>query len=112
MSIQYCGFETIDGSIPGMLFSHARIEASSVWPLGVTVPPVPLNGVGEPIGAPFVGWHAGHYGPRAPFFLGGSVTLLVAGVALAYRLRLAGGRVRLRLLPLPKFSVVLPEKPA
>jgi MFS family permease len=66
----------------------------------------------NPVGAPFVGWLAGHYGPRAPFFLGGSVTLLVAGAALAYRLRLAGGRVRLRLRPLPKFSVVLPEKPA
>jgi MFS family permease len=66
----------------------------------------------NPVGAPFVGWLAGHFGAQAPFFLGGSVTLLVAGGALAYRLRLAGGRVRLRLSPLPKFSVVLPEKPA
>jgi MFS family permease len=66
----------------------------------------------NPVSAPLVGWLSSHYGPRAPFLLGGAVTLVVAGAALAYRLRLAGGRLRLRLLPRPRFFVVLPERPA
>ncbi len=66
----------------------------------------------NPVGAPLIGWLAAQYGPRATFFLGGGLALLVSAAALVYRLRLCGGRVRLRLRPLPKFSVVLPEKPA
>jgi MFS family permease len=66
----------------------------------------------NPIGAPMIGWVATVFGPRATFWLGGAVALVVALAALAYRLRLAGGRIRLRLLPLPRFSVVLPERPA
>ncbi len=66
----------------------------------------------NPVGAPLVGWVANQYGPRMTFWFGGLVALLVAVAALVYRLRLAGGRIRLRLLPLPRFSVVLPEKTA
>jgi MFS family permease len=66
----------------------------------------------NPIGAPLIGWVSSAYGPRAAFWLGGVAGLLVAGAALAYRLRLAGGRIRLRLLPRPRFSVVIPEQPA
>src|SRR5207247_2317301 len=64
----------------------------------------------NPVGAPLIGWVSQTMGPRASIWLGGLVSLGVAGLALALRLRMAGGRLRLRLLPLPRFSVVLPEK--
>jgi MFS family permease len=66
----------------------------------------------NPISAPFIGWLSGRYGTRATFWLGGAVAVVVSVAALAYRLHLAGGRVRLRLVPLPKFTVVIPEKTA
>jgi hypothetical protein len=49
---------------------------------------------------------AEHLGARASIWLGGIVTLLTAGSALAVRLHMAGGRIRLRMSPLPRFSVV------
>jgi MFS family permease len=63
----------------------------------------------NPVGAPLVGWLAAQYGPRATYWLGGGVALLVSAIALVLRLRMVGGKVRLRLRPLPKFHVVLPE---
>ncbi len=63
----------------------------------------------NPIGAPLVGWVSQTYGPRTAIWAGGLISLTVAVAALAVRLRMAGGRIRLRLRPLPRFSVVLPE---
>jgi MFS family permease len=60
----------------------------------------------NPVGGPLLGWVAEHLGARASIWLGGIVTLLTAGSALAVRLHMAGGRIRLRMSPLPRFSVV------
>ena len=59
----------------------------------------------NPIGAPLVGWLAQAFGPRASIWVGGVISLVVAGVALIWRLRLAGGRLRLRLVPRPRIYV-------
>jgi MFS family permease len=59
----------------------------------------------NPIGAPVVGWVAEAFGARASIWLGGVVSLLVGGAALAVRVRLAGGRIRLRLIPVPRIYV-------
>jgi MFS family permease len=59
----------------------------------------------NPIGAPLVGWFAETFGPRASIWVGGVISLVVGGVALLVRLRMAGGRVRLRLAPLPRLYV-------
>ncbi len=59
----------------------------------------------NPVGAPLIGWIAEVFGPRASIWLGGAISLATAGVALAWRLRLAGGRIRLRLAPVPRFYV-------
>lgn len=60
----------------------------------------------NPIGAPVVGWVAETYGAQASIWLGGLISLVAAGVALAWQLHHSGARLRLRLLPLPKFYVV------
>ena len=59
----------------------------------------------NPIGAPMLGWLAESFGARASIWLGGLISLLVGGAALAVRLRMAGARVRLRLVPVPRFYV-------
>jgi MFS family permease len=59
----------------------------------------------NPIGAPAIGWVAQTFGARTSIWLGGVVSLLVGGAALALRLRMAGGRVRLVIAPRPRFYV-------
>jgi MFS family permease len=59
----------------------------------------------NPIGAPVVGWLAQAFGARTSIWLGGVISLLAGGAALAVRLRLAGGRIRLTLAPVPRFYV-------
>ncbi|HEX5542948.1 MAG TPA: MFS transporter [Micromonospora sp.] len=62
----------------------------------------------NPIGAPVVGWVAESYGAGAAIWSGGLITVAVAGMALAWQLRRTGARLRLRVLPLPRFHVVPP----
>ncbi|HYN93596.1 MAG TPA: MFS transporter [Pilimelia sp.] len=62
-----------------------------------------------PIGAPLVGWLAERYGAGTAIWLGGLASLLTALLALAFKLRRTGERVRLRLLPSPRFYVVPPS---
>jgi MFS family permease len=59
----------------------------------------------NPIGAPILGWLAETFGPRASIWLGGLISLLVGGAALALRLRMTGARVRMRLAPVPRLYV-------
>jgi MFS family permease len=71
----------------------------------------------NPLGAPLIGWLSQTFGPRSSIWLGGLVSLLVAAGALVVRLRMAGGRVRMRVRPSPRFYVVvdpvtLPATPA
>ncbi len=61
----------------------------------------------NPVGAPLMGWLAETFGPRSTIWLGGLASLLVAGVALVVRLRMARGRIRLRVRPSPKFYVIV-----
>ncbi|MEV1287818.1 MFS transporter [Micromonospora sp. NPDC049679] len=60
----------------------------------------------NPVGAPLVGWVAETYGAGASIWLGGLISLAAAGLALAWQLRRTGGRLRMRLRPLPRFYVV------
>jgi MFS family permease len=60
----------------------------------------------NPVGAPLVGWVAETYGAGASIWLGGLISLAAAGLALVWQLRRTGGRLRLRLRPLPGFYVV------
>ncbi|WBB77849.1 MFS transporter [Micromonospora sp. WMMD882] len=60
----------------------------------------------NPIGAPVIGWIAETFGAGASIWLGGLLSLTVAVVALAWQLRRSGARIRLRVLPLPRFYVV------
>ncbi|HEX5597515.1 MAG TPA: MFS transporter [Micromonosporaceae bacterium] len=62
----------------------------------------------NPVGAPVVGWVAETYGAGAAIWIGGVITVAVAGLALAWQLRRTGTRLRLRVLPLPRFHVVPP----
>jgi MFS family permease len=59
----------------------------------------------NPVGAPLVGWFAEHFGPRPSIWVGGIVSLLVAGIALVWRLRRGGDRIRFRLAPSPRLYV-------
>jgi MFS family permease len=61
----------------------------------------------NPLGAPLIGWVSQTLGPRSSIWLGGLVSLLVAAAALIARLRMAGGRIRLRVRPSPRFYVVV-----
>lgn len=60
----------------------------------------------NPIGAPLIGWVAETYGAAVSIWLGGLISLTVALVALAWQLHRTGAKVRLRLLPMPRFYVV------
>ena len=60
----------------------------------------------NPVGAPLIGWVAETYGAGASIWIGGLISLATAGIALAWQLRHSGRRLRLRLLPLPRFYVV------
>jgi MFS family permease len=59
----------------------------------------------NPVGAPVVGWLAQTFGARTSIWLGGVISVLVGGAALAVRLRMAGARIRFALAPVPRFYV-------
>lgn len=61
-----------------------------------------------PIGAPLVGWLAEHAGPSAAIGLSGAVSLLAALVALGWKLRSSGERVRVQLRPAVRLYVAPP----
>ncbi len=61
----------------------------------------------NPVGAPLIGWLSETFGPRSSIWVGGLASLLVAAVALAARLRMAGGRIKVRVRPAPRFYVVV-----
>ena len=63
----------------------------------------------NPVGAPVVGWVAEHFGAGAAIWGGGLVSLLTAAAALAWQLHRTGSRLRLRLVPRPRFYVVPAE---
>jgi MFS family permease len=60
----------------------------------------------NPIGAPIIGWVAERYGAGASIWMGGLISLVTAGAALAWQLRRTEHRVRLRMRPLPRLYVV------
>ncbi|MFY1635742.1 MFS transporter [Solwaraspora sp. WMMB335] len=65
----------------------------------------------NPVGAPIIGWVAEHFGAGASIWLGGVISFLVTGAALAWQLRRTGGRLRMRWGPRPRIYV-LPARPA
>lgn len=60
----------------------------------------------NPVGAPVVGWVADRFGAGAAIWSGGLISTAAAALALAWQLRRSGARIRLRMLPLPRFYVV------
>ncbi|HEY0699288.1 MAG TPA: MFS transporter, partial [Micromonospora sp.] len=60
----------------------------------------------NPVGAPVIGWVAERYGAGASIWLGGLISVAAALTALTWQLRTSGARLRLRVLPLPRFYVV------
>ncbi|MEO3743603.1 MFS transporter [Plantactinospora sp. B5E13] len=60
----------------------------------------------NPVGAPIVGWIAERYGAGTSIWIGGLLSMAAAGAALIWQLHRDGARLRLRLLPLPRFYVV------
>jgi MFS family permease len=63
----------------------------------------------NPVGAPLIGWVAETYGAQTSIWLGGLLSLLTAGAALAWQLHRTNARLRLRMLPRPRFYVVVPS---
>jgi len=62
----------------------------------------------NPVGAPLIGWVAEHYGAGASIWAGGLISLTAALLALTWQLRRSGARLRMRVLPMPRFYVVSP----
>lgn len=62
----------------------------------------------NPVGAPIIGWVAETFGAGASIWIGGLISLAAALVALTWQLRRSGARLRLRMLPMPRFYVVSP----
>ncbi|MFG2053918.1 MFS transporter [Micromonospora sp. NPDC048930] len=62
----------------------------------------------NPVGAPIIGWVAETYGAGASIWIGGLISLAAALLALTWQLRRSGARLRLRMLPMPRFYVVSP----
>jgi MFS family permease len=62
----------------------------------------------NPVGAPVIGWVAETYGAGASIWIGGLISLATAGLALIWQLHRTGARLRLRMLPSPRFYVVPP----
>jgi MFS family permease len=60
----------------------------------------------NPIGAPIIGWLAETFGAGASIWIGGVISLVAALLALSWQLRHSGARLRLRVLPMPRFYVV------
>jgi len=63
----------------------------------------------NPVGAPIIGWLAETYGASASIWIGGLISLATALIALVWQLRRSGGRLRFRVLPLPRFYVTSPD---
>ncbi|TDC50901.1 MFS transporter [Micromonospora sp. KC207] len=59
----------------------------------------------NPVGAPVIGWVAETYGAGASIWIGGLISLATALLALTWQLRRSGARLRLRMLPSPRFYV-------
>jgi MFS family permease len=62
----------------------------------------------NPVGAPIIGWVAETYGAGVSIWAGGLISLAAALIALTWQLRRSGARLRLRMLPMPRFYVVSP----
>nr|WP_204341815.1 MFS transporter [Micromonospora terminaliae] len=62
----------------------------------------------NPVGAPIIGWVAETFGAGASIWIGGLISLAAALLALTWQLRRSGARLRLRVLPMPRFYVVSP----
>ncbi|MDW3845495.1 MFS transporter [Micromonospora aurantiaca] len=62
----------------------------------------------NPVGAPLIGWVAETYGAGASIWAGGLISLTAALLALTWQLRRSGARLRMRVLPMPRFYVVSP----
>ncbi|MGI5211654.1 MFS transporter [Plantactinospora sp. CA-290183] len=60
----------------------------------------------NPIGAPIIGWIAETFGAGASIWIGGLISTATALAALIWQLHRSGARLRLRILPLPRFYVV------
>ncbi|MFF3853755.1 MFS transporter [Micromonospora sp. NPDC002575] len=60
----------------------------------------------NPVGAPIIGWVAERFGAGASIWIGGLISLATALLALTWQLRRSGARLRLRVLPSPRFYVV------
>jgi MFS family permease len=63
----------------------------------------------SPISAPVVGWVAERFGAAVSIWLGGAISLVAALIALAWQLRHAGDRLRVRVRPTPRLYVVAAE---
>ncbi|MCI4063884.1 MFS transporter [Micromonospora sp. R77] len=59
----------------------------------------------NPVGAPIIGWVAETFGAGASIWIGGLISLAAALLALTWQLRHSGARLRLRMLPMPRFYV-------
>jgi MFS family permease len=62
----------------------------------------------NPVGAPIIGWVAETFGAGASIWTGGLISLAAALLALTWQLRRSGARLRMRVLPMPRFYVVSP----
>ncbi|MGR6316856.1 MFS transporter [Micromonospora soli] len=62
----------------------------------------------NPVGAPIIGWVAETYGAGTSIWAGGLISLAAALLALTWQLRRSGARLRMRMLPMPRFYVVSP----
>lgn len=62
----------------------------------------------NPVGAPIIGWIAERFGAGASIWIGGLLSLAAALTALLWQLHRTGTRLRLRILPLPRFYVIQP----
>lgn len=60
----------------------------------------------NPVGAPIIGWIAERFGAGASIWIGGLLSAAAATAALVWQLHRTGARLRLRILPLPRFYVV------
>ncbi|MDQ7910564.1 MFS transporter [Phytohabitans sp. ZYX-F-186] len=60
----------------------------------------------NPVSAPIIGLVAEKFGAGVSIWLGGLITIASALLALAWQLRHTGGRLRLRLRPMPRLYVI------
>ncbi|AEV81441.1 MFS transporter [Actinoplanes sp. SE50] len=59
-----------------------------------------------PIGASLAGWWGSHFGVPSSIWVGGLVSFLASGVALAWQLRAGGERIEVRLRPRPRLRLI------